>query len=102
MLGFALLAGSDDHRVKYAACFLVTSGIYANVPQGVAWNGNNIGGSFKRAVGLAMHAGCVRRAPPLPPCFARAADGPRRATWAASSPASCTGRPTRRATSPAT
>ncbi|KND88892.1 putative transporter [Tolypocladium ophioglossoides CBS 100239] len=58
MIGFALLAGVESHKVKYFACFLVTSGIYANVPQGVAWNGNNIGGSFKRAVGLAMHAGC--------------------------------------------
>jgi len=24
---------------------------------GVAWNGNNIGGSTKRAVGIAMHVG---------------------------------------------
>ena len=31
--------------------------IYPNVPMGVAWNGNNIGGSTKRAVGIAMHVG---------------------------------------------
>lgn len=31
--------------------------IYPNVPQGVAWNGNNIGGSTKRGVGIAMHVG---------------------------------------------
>jgi membrane associated rhomboid family serine protease len=32
-------------------------GIYPLVPLGVAWNGNNIGGSLKRGVGIAMHVG---------------------------------------------
>jgi hypothetical protein len=27
------------------------------VPQGVAWNSNNIGGGLKRGVGIAMHVG---------------------------------------------
>ncbi|OAA67477.1 Major facilitator superfamily transporter [Cordyceps fumosorosea ARSEF 2679] len=57
ILGFALLAGVQSHGVKYFACFLVTVGVYPNVSQGVAWNGNNIGGSLKRAVGIAMHVG---------------------------------------------
>ena len=35
----------------------VVHSIYPNVPMGVAWNGNNIGGSTKRAVGIAMHVG---------------------------------------------
>lgn len=65
MLGFAILAGVDNLGARYFACFLVTSGIYPNVPQGVAWNGNNIGGSLKRAVGIAMHVGFV--SPPHPP-----------------------------------
>lgn len=60
ILGFALLAGVQSNGVKYFACFLVTVGVYPNVPQGVAWNGNNIGGSLKRAVGIAMHVGFVR------------------------------------------
>lgn len=51
-----LLATHNTH-VKYAGCFLLASGIYPNVPQGVAWNGNNIGGSLKRGVGIAMHVG---------------------------------------------
>ncbi|KAK3669545.1 hypothetical protein LTR78_010545 [Recurvomyces mirabilis] len=37
--------------------FFVATGIYSNVPQGVAWNGNNIGGSTKRGAGIAMHVG---------------------------------------------
>ncbi|KAI9155429.1 MFS transporter prlL [Paramyrothecium foliicola] len=57
IIGFAILAGVKSNGAKYFACFLVTSGIYPNVPQGVAWNGNNIGGSLKRGVGIAMHVG---------------------------------------------
>lgn len=59
MAGFAILAGTHNLAAKYFACFLITSGIYPNVPQGVAWNGNNIGGSLKRGVGIAMHVGFV-------------------------------------------
>lgn len=57
IIGFIMLLTSNNDVVKYIACFLITSGIYPNVPQGVAWNGNNIGGSVKRGVGIAMHVG---------------------------------------------
>jgi hypothetical protein len=52
-----MLASSKSPHVKYGGTFLAASGIYPNVPQGVAWNGNNIGGSVKRGVGIAMHVG---------------------------------------------
>lgn len=52
-----MLLSSQSNGVKYAGCFFAASGIYPNVPQGVAWNGNNIGGSVKRGVGIAMHVG---------------------------------------------
>ncbi|TDZ28751.1 putative transporter [Colletotrichum spinosum] len=55
--GFIMLLSSQSNGVKYAGCFFAASGIYPNVPQGVAWNGNNIGGSVKRGVGIAMHVG---------------------------------------------
>jgi hypothetical protein len=29
-------------------------GIYPQIPLGLAWNGNNIGGSLKRGTGIAM------------------------------------------------
>lgn len=57
MVGLVMLIASQASSVKYAGCFLLASGIYPNVPQGVAWNGNNIGGSLKRGVGIAMHVG---------------------------------------------
>lgn len=59
MLGFIILATVKNTGAKYFACMLVTTSIYPNVPQGVAWNGNNIGGSLKRGVGIAMHVGFV-------------------------------------------
>jgi hypothetical protein len=52
-----MLMATENNVVRYIGCFFVASGIYPNVPQGVAWNGNNIGGSVKRGVGIAMHVG---------------------------------------------
>ncbi|KAF9888482.1 hypothetical protein FE257_008589 [Aspergillus nanangensis] len=57
IIGFIMLISTDNVGVKYAGTFFAAAGIYPNVPQGVAWNGNNIGGSLKRSVGIAMHVG---------------------------------------------
>ncbi|KAG8751002.1 hypothetical protein FRC12_012648 [Ceratobasidium sp. 428] len=55
--GFTMLISSQKPGIQYAGTFLAAMGVYPNVPMGVAWNGNNIGGSTKRGVGLAMHVG---------------------------------------------
>jgi predicted MFS family arabinose efflux permease len=57
IIGFAMLASSGKPAVQYIGTFFAASGIYPLVPMGVAWNGNNIGGSLKRGVGIAMHVG---------------------------------------------
>lgn len=57
LVGMIMLLASQNSNIKYAGCVLATTGIYANVPQGVAWNSNNIGGSLKRSIGIAMHVG---------------------------------------------
>ncbi|KAK4172759.1 putative high-affinity nicotinic acid transporter [Triangularia setosa] len=57
IVGLICLIATANAGVRYLGCFLLASGIYPNVPQGVAWNGNNIGGSLKRGVGIAMHVG---------------------------------------------
>ncbi|KAH7109162.1 major facilitator superfamily domain-containing protein [Dactylonectria estremocensis] len=57
IIGLVILITVENNSVKYFACFLVLSGIFAYVPQGTSWNGNNIGGSVKRGVGLAMQIG---------------------------------------------
>ncbi|KAG8767381.1 hypothetical protein FRC19_004897 [Serendipita sp. 401] len=50
-----MLISTKNIHVQYAGTFFAASGIYANVPGGVAWNSNNIGGHTKRAVGIAAH-----------------------------------------------
>ncbi|KAK7403501.1 hypothetical protein QQX98_010731 [Neonectria punicea] len=57
LVGFVILISVENNSAKYFACFLVLLGIFAYVPQGTSWNGNNIGGSTKRGVGLAMQIG---------------------------------------------
>lgn len=57
IIGFVMLLSSDKPGIQYTGTFFAASGIYPLVPMGVAWNGNNIGGSLKRGVGIAMHVG---------------------------------------------
>lgn len=57
LAGWVMLISTTKPGVQYTGTFLACSGIFACVPLGVAWNGNNIGGSLKRGVGIAMHVG---------------------------------------------
>jgi hypothetical protein len=57
IMGTIMLLVSDNNHVKYGGTFLVASGIYPNVPGITCWNANNIGGSTKRSVGMAMQVG---------------------------------------------
>lgn len=77
MVGFILLMSVQNNAVKYVGCFFVTAGIYPLVPQGVAWNGNNIGGSVKRAVGIAMHVGWGNLGGAIAGFIYRSEDSPR-------------------------
>ncbi|KAB5517365.1 high-affinity nicotinic acid transporter [Coniochaeta sp. 2T2.1] len=77
MIGSAMLIASNKTSVKYAGCFFLCTGIYPNVPQGVAWNGNNIGGSLKRGVGIAMHVGFGNLGGTISGYLFLARDGPR-------------------------
>lgn len=51
-----LKVATTDNHVKYAGTFFFALGVYPNVPQCMAWNGNNVGGSTKRSIALAMQA----------------------------------------------
>ncbi|EOD45223.1 putative high-affinity nicotinic acid transporter protein [Neofusicoccum parvum] len=76
LIGFIMLIASESNAVKYAGVFFAASGIYPNVPQGVAWNGNNIGGSTKRGIGIAMHVGFGNLGGTVAAYIYRAKDGP--------------------------
>ncbi|KAL5603961.1 hypothetical protein FOVSG1_006711 [Fusarium oxysporum f. sp. vasinfectum] len=57
-VGLILLMAVEHAGVRYFGCFLLASGVFPCVPQGIAWNSNNIGGSLKRGVGIAMNVSC--------------------------------------------
>ncbi|KAL6354444.1 hypothetical protein LRP88_11778 [Fusarium phalaenopsidis] len=57
-VGLILLMAVQHAGVRYFGCFLLASGLFPSVPQGNAWNSNNIGGALKRGVGIAMNVSC--------------------------------------------
>ncbi|KAL1839099.1 hypothetical protein VTJ49DRAFT_1867 [Mycothermus thermophilus] len=77
IIGLIMLIATDNSAVRYLGCFFLATGIYPNVPQGVAWNGNNIGGSLKRGVGIAMHVGFGNLGGTISAYLFLSKDGPR-------------------------
>ncbi|GKU05979.1 high-affinity nicotinic acid transporter [Fusarium langsethiae] len=57
-IGLILLMAVKHAGARYFGCFLLASGTFPCVPQGIAWNSNNIGGSLKRGIGIAMNVSC--------------------------------------------
>ncbi|CZT49129.1 related to allantoate permease [Rhynchosporium secalis] len=57
IVGLLLLVSNGVSHVQYAGTFFAASGIYTMVPMITAWTSNNIGGSLKRGVGIAMQVG---------------------------------------------
>lgn len=57
ILGFAMLLGSQDSKVKYAGVFLGAMGIYPCIPNSIVWCSNNCGGVFKRGVMMGFVVG---------------------------------------------
>lgn len=57
IIGYILLISTTIPAAQYVGTFLAACGVYPMIPISVMWNGNNIGGSTKRGVGIAMHIG---------------------------------------------
>lgn len=57
IIGLVMTVASQNYHVKYAGCFFAALGIFAAVPQGVAWTSANAGGTTKRGVAIALHVG---------------------------------------------
>ncbi|KAL0576229.1 hypothetical protein V5O48_005739 [Marasmius crinis-equi] len=52
--GYIILIASRSAALSYFAVFLATCGIYPVIPNTIAWMSNNVEGSYKRSVSLAM------------------------------------------------
>ncbi|KAL4255960.1 MFS transporter superfamily protein [Pleurotus pulmonarius] len=52
--GYIILIASQNAALSYFAVYLATCGIYPVIPNTIAWVSNNVEGSYKRSVSLAM------------------------------------------------
>ncbi|KAJ4474998.1 MFS general substrate transporter [Lentinula aciculospora] len=52
--GYIILIASRNAALSYFAVYLATCGIYPVIPNSIAWVSNNVEGSYKRSVTLAM------------------------------------------------
>ncbi|KAJ3988696.1 MFS general substrate transporter [Lentinula detonsa] len=52
--GYIILIASRNPALSYFAVYLATCGIYPVIPNSIAWVSNNVEGSYKRSVTLAM------------------------------------------------
>ncbi|PFH50245.1 hypothetical protein AMATHDRAFT_4153 [Amanita thiersii Skay4041] len=51
---YIILIASRNAALSYFAVYLATCGIYPVIPNTIAWTSNNVEGSYKRSVSLAM------------------------------------------------
>ena len=54
LAGYIILIASRNATLSYIAVYLAACGIYPNIPNIIAWVSNNVEGSYKRSVSLAM------------------------------------------------
>ena len=54
LAGYIILIASRNATLSYIAVYLAACGIYPNIPNIIAWVSNNVEGSYKRSVMLAM------------------------------------------------
>lgn len=52
--GYIILISSKNAALSYFAVYLATCGIYPVIPNTIAWVSNNVEGSYKRSVSIAM------------------------------------------------
>ena len=54
LVGYLILIASRNATLSYIAVYLAACGIYPTIPNIIAWVSNNVEGSYKRSVTLAM------------------------------------------------
>ncbi|KFA50658.1 hypothetical protein S40293_04908 [Stachybotrys chartarum IBT 40293] len=77
ILGFSMCIGSGNPRVVYAGVFIATCAIYPAFPGVITWLANNLAGSYKRSVGMAIQIGVGNLGGAMASNFYRSRDSPR-------------------------
>ncbi|KAL2221521.1 putative MFS nicotinic acid transporter Tna1 [Thermoascus aurantiacus ATCC 26904] len=70
-------SGRGVPGVVYFGVFVAVVGIYPAFPGNITWLSNNLAGSYKRAVGMAVHIGAGNLAGAMASNFYRAEDSPK-------------------------
>ncbi|KXN82652.1 hypothetical protein AN958_02329 [Leucoagaricus sp. SymC.cos] len=77
IVGMIMLIATHKSTVQYIGTYLVVCGVYSNTANIISWNANNIGGSTKRAVGIAIQIGLANVAGMVSAFSFRSTDAPR-------------------------
>ncbi|ROT38290.1 MFS general substrate transporter [Sodiomyces alkalinus F11] len=77
IVGFAMCISTGNPRVVYGGVFLSACAIYPAFPGVITWLANNLAGSYKRSVGMAIQIGVGNLGGAMASNFYRARDSPR-------------------------
>ncbi|KAM3514399.1 hypothetical protein MY11210_001953 [Beauveria gryllotalpidicola] len=75
--GFGMCIGSSNPKVVYGGVFFAACCIYPAFPGVITWLSNNLAGSYKRNVGMALQVGIVNLGGAMASNFYRKKDKPR-------------------------
>ncbi|GAB1320005.1 High-affinity nicotinic acid transporter [Madurella fahalii] len=76
IVGFSMCIATTDPRVVYGGVFIAACAIYPAFPGVIAWLSNNLAGSLKRSVGMALQIGVGNLGGAMASNFYRAKDAP--------------------------
>ncbi|KIW09425.1 uncharacterized protein PV09_00311 [Verruconis gallopava] len=77
LVGFIMCISSGKPGIVYAGIFIAAAGVYGSYPGNIALISNNLAGSAKRAVGMAIHIAGGNLSGAMASNFYRQADAPR-------------------------
>ncbi|CEJ90732.1 Putative Major facilitator superfamily transporter [[Torrubiella] hemipterigena] len=77
VVGFSMCLASSNPHVVYGGVFITACALYPAFPGVIAWLSNNLAGSYKRGVGMAIQIGIGNLGGAMASNFYRSGDGPR-------------------------
>ncbi|EEU41890.1 uncharacterized protein NECHADRAFT_64202 [Fusarium vanettenii 77-13-4] len=77
IVGFSMCISTSNPKVVYGGVFIAACAIYPAFPGVITWLSNNLAGSYKRSVGMAIQIGVGNLGGAMASNFYRQKDGPR-------------------------
>ncbi|EKJ74091.1 hypothetical protein FPSE_05745 [Fusarium pseudograminearum CS3096] len=77
VVGFSMCISTNNPKVVYGGVFIAACAIYPAFPGVISWLANNLSGSYKRSVGMAIQIGVGNLGGAMASNFYRQKDGPR-------------------------